>query len=347
MSDGKIGGSNLFSKKKNDLSIESIEKDGRSFFRVEPSSKEPIDASVGRHRYPVIDVTAEGMKIYRNSDRELEVGEEYPFNLPLPLVNEVISGMIRVVDISQMSYQCAFVDLNQEETEKIHYFILERQKEERRAFSRVAPSHKVPINLSIGPKMLQIKDMGAGGVALYRGKEKGLEINNEYPFEIPLPLIDEVISGTIRIVDISPKTYQCAFIDLDRKDTDKMHRFIFEMQKGEGGAYFRIKPSRKDPIQVFVEPHAFLIKDIGAGGMALYRGEGKGLEIKKEYPFRMTLSLIDEVISGIIRVVNISETSYHCAFIDLTHEQREKIHFFVLERQKEELRGKQKISSAY
>jgi c-di-GMP-binding flagellar brake protein YcgR len=205
----------------------------------------------------------------------------------------------------------------------------------------------VPISLSVGPKTLQIKDMGAGGIALYRGKEKSLEINQEYPFEMPLPLIDEVISGMIRIVDISKETYQCAFVGLDRKETDKIHRFILEMQKEEGGAYFRIKPSRKDPIQVFVEPHTFLIKDVGAGGMGLYRGEGRELEINKEYTFKMILSLIDEVISGIFRIVNISEKSYHCVFIDLTREQREKIHFFVLERQKEELRRRKKISSAF
>ena len=337
----------MFSKKKSDLLIETIEEDGRSFFRVEPSSKEPIDASVGRHRYPVVDISAEGMRIYRNSYRDLKIGEEYSFNLPLPLLNDVLSGMIRVVDISHMSYQCAFLDLDYEEIEKIHLFILERQKEERRAFSRVAPSPKLPISLSIDSHVLQIKDMGSGGVAVYRGKEKDLEVKKEYPFKIPLPLIDELISGTIRIVDISDRTYQCAFVNLDRKETDKIHRFILEMQKQEGGAFFRIKPSRKDPIQVFVEPHTFLIKDIGAGGMAVYKEEGKRLEINKEYPFKLPLSLIDEKISGIMRIVNISEKTYHCVFIDLTQEHREKIHLFVLERQKDELRDKKKTPSAF
>ena len=337
----------MFSRKKNNPLIDSVEVDGRSFFRVEPSGKDPMDASVGRHKYPVVDISAEGIRIYRNSHRELEIGEEYPFNLPLPLINEVIAGMIRVTDISHMSYQCEFVGLDFEEVEKIHFFILERQKEERRAFSRVAPSSKLPIRLSIGGHELQIKDMGAGGVAVYRGEEKDLDVKKEYPFKMPLPLIDELISGTIRIVDVSTRTYQCAFVDLDRKETDKIHRFILEMQKEVGGAFFRIKPSRKDPIQVFVEPHTFLIKDIGAGGMAVYKDEGKGLEINCVYPFKLTLSLIDEVISGLMRIVNISEKTYHCVFIDLTQEHREKIHFFVLERQKEELRVKKKGPSNF
>ena len=330
----------MFSKKKNDLLLESIGEEGRSFFRVEPSGKEPIDASVGQHRYHVIDINAEGMRICRNSDRALEIENEYPFNLPLPLINKVISGVMKVVDISHMSYQCTFIDLSREETEKIHQFILERQKEERRAFSRVAPSEKLPLHLSIGPHVLQVKDLGAGGVAVFRGEEKGIEVNKEYPFDMPLPLTGETISGTIRIVDIAQGTYQCAFVDLNRKETDKIHRLILEMQKEEGGAYFRIKPSRKDPIQVFVAPHTFLIQDIGAGGMAIYRGEERGLEIHKEYPFRMTLSLIDDEISGIFKIVNVTEKVYHCVFIDLTYEQKEKIHLFVLERQKEEMREK-------
>ena len=334
----RIGGSNLFSKKKNDVLIESTGEEGRSFFRVEPSQKDPVDASVGQHKYPVIDINAEGMRICRKSNMTLELDNEYAFNLPLPLINKVISGMIKVVDVSHISYQCTFIDLSREETENIHHFILERQKEERRAFSRVAPSDKLPVSLSIGPHVLQIKDLGAGGVAVYRGKEKALEVKKEYPFEMPLSLIGDIISGTIRIVDMSQETYQCAFVDLDRKETDKIHRFILEMQKEEGGAYFRIKPSRKDPIQVFVKPHTFLIKDIGAGGMAIYRGEEKEMEIHKEYPFRLKLSLIDEEISGIFNIVNVTEKTYHCVFIDLTHEQREKIHLFVLERQKEEIR---------
>ena len=336
----------MFSKKKNDLLFGSIGEEGRSFFRVEPSDKEPVDASVGRHRYPVIEINAEGMRIGRKSERDMEIGKEYAFNLHLPLINRVISGMMEIVDISHMSYQCRFIDLSREETEKIHHFILERQKEERRAFSRVAPSDKMPVRISIGPRMLQVRDLGAGGVAVFKGKEKGIEVQKKYPFDMQLPLINEAISGTIRIVDISQETYQCAFVDLNRKETDKIHRFILEMQREEGGAYFRIKPSRKDPIQVFVEPHTFLIKDIGAGGMALYRGEERGLEIHKAYPFKMTLSLIDDEISGIFSIVNVSDKTYHCVFIDLTHEQREKIHLFVLERQKEEIREKKRLSAA-
>ncbi len=49
-------------------------------------------------------------------------------------------------------------------------------------------------------------------------------------------------------------------------------------------------------------------------------------------PFKMTLPLIDEAISGIIRIVDISDRAYHYAFIGFSEEQRDKIHLFVIER---------------
>jgi hypothetical protein len=112
-------------------------------------------------------------------------------------------------------------------------FLISKFQEERRAFSRVAPSHKVPIRLSIGGNVLQIKDMGAGGVAAYRGKEKDLEVNKEYPFKMALSLIEEEISGIMRIVNISENTYHCAFIDLTREHKEKIHFFVLERQKEE------------------------------------------------------------------------------------------------------------------
>jgi len=39
--------------------------------------------------------------------------------------------------------------------------------------------------------------------------------------------------------------------------------------------------------------------------------------------FKMTLPLINELISGIVRIVNISDRVYHCALVDLSKEERE------------------------
>jgi hypothetical protein len=167
-------------------------------------------------------------------------------------------------------------------------------------------------------------------------------MGKEYPFKMTLPLINEVISGIIRVVDISKETYHCAFIDPGKEQLNKIHLYIFQIQKKEAGAYFRVEPSRKDPVDLSIGSDTYRINNIGAGGIGLHRSGGKELEIGKEYLFKMTLPLINEVISGIIRVINISDTSYHCVFADIATEGRENIHLYVLERQKENLHEKKR-----
>lgn len=124
----------MFSKKTNDLLFEFFDEEKRSFFRVKPSSKKPINIAIGRNRYKVKDIGAGGMGIYlRSEDKELERGKKYPFKITLPLTKEAISGTFRIVNISDRAYHCIFVNLGIEKREKIHLFVLERQKEELRA----------------------------------------------------------------------------------------------------------------------------------------------------------------------------------------------------------------------
>ncbi len=120
----------MFSRKNNDPLIVSIDEEKRGSFRVEPPSRGPIEVSIGPHRYQVKNISAGGIGIYRRGEEELEAGEEYPFKVTLPLINEVISGTIRIVDSSDRAYHCPFVDLGDKEKEKIHLFVLERQKED-------------------------------------------------------------------------------------------------------------------------------------------------------------------------------------------------------------------------
>jgi len=109
----------------------SIETDRRKFFRVEPSSKEPLWMRVGQGNYSVKDICAGGVGIYRNTAQgELEVDKQYPFHITLPLVHEQITGSLKVVHRSEAAFHCAFVDLGDEKQEKLHLFVLERQKEQ-------------------------------------------------------------------------------------------------------------------------------------------------------------------------------------------------------------------------
>ncbi len=103
----------------------------RGSFRIEPSSRMPIDISVGHDRFQVKNISTSGMGVHRSSEeKRLEVKKEYPFKMTLPLINEVISCTMKLVDISDGAYHCEFIDLGNEEMDKIHLFVLERQKEE-------------------------------------------------------------------------------------------------------------------------------------------------------------------------------------------------------------------------
>ena len=127
----------MFSRKTNDLLFEFFDEERRAFFRVKPSSKKTITVSIGRNRYKVKDIGSGGMGIYRRSEeKELERGKKYPFKITLPLIKEIISGIFRIVYISDRVYHCIFVNLGIEEIEKIHHFVLERQKEELRTKRR-------------------------------------------------------------------------------------------------------------------------------------------------------------------------------------------------------------------
>ena len=123
----------MFSRKKTNPLAISIDAERRDSFRVEQSKKEPIDVSIGRSKYHVKDLSAGGIGIYSSiKDKELEMGKEYPFKMTLPLINEVISGIIRIVDISGRILHCTFIGFGNKGREKIHLFVLERQKEELR-----------------------------------------------------------------------------------------------------------------------------------------------------------------------------------------------------------------------
>ena len=123
----------MFLKKEDDLLIEYFDNEKRGSFRVRPSSKEPVDLSIGNDKYRVKDLGAGGVAIYCGSkEKRMEVGGKYAFKMGLPIINEIISGMIRVVDISDDAYHCGFFDLDEGFAEKIHHFVLERQKEELR-----------------------------------------------------------------------------------------------------------------------------------------------------------------------------------------------------------------------
>ena len=145
------------------------------------------------------------------------------------MINEVISGTIRIIDISEKAYHCVFVDLGSEQADMIHTYFFRVQSEATRTFLMVEPSSNYSIGVSIGSNTYRVKDIGAVGIGACRGRDKALEIGKEYPFKLTLPLINEVISGMIKVIDLSKEIYHCAFIDLDKEQLNKIHLYIFQI----------------------------------------------------------------------------------------------------------------------
>ena len=120
----------MFLRKRDSSPLIEYDEERRRSFRIEPSPKEPIDLSTANNTYRVKDIGAGGIAIYRRSkDRELEAGGKHSFKMNLPIINETISGIIRIVHISDKAYHCEFSDLGEGLIEKIHLFVLEREKE--------------------------------------------------------------------------------------------------------------------------------------------------------------------------------------------------------------------------
>ena len=123
----------MFLMKNSGLLVEFIDEDRRAFFRIKPSKKETVNIFIGSDKYHIKDICASGTGFsIRSEGEKLKRGKEYPFKLRLPLINEVISGVVRIVDIIDRIYHSTFVGLSSEDTEKIHLFVLERQKEDLR-----------------------------------------------------------------------------------------------------------------------------------------------------------------------------------------------------------------------
>jgi c-di-GMP-binding flagellar brake protein YcgR len=133
----KTGGLNLFSRKDNDPFMVSVEQVRRDSFRVEPSSRESLWISINHHRYRVKNIGAGGIGVYRKSaEIPIEIGKTYPFQITLPLLKEAIEGTVKVLNISRGVYHCTFIALSEEKKEKLHLFVLERQKEQLRKEKR-------------------------------------------------------------------------------------------------------------------------------------------------------------------------------------------------------------------
>ena len=104
---------------------------------------------------------------------------------------------------------------------------------------------------------------------------------------------------------------------------------------------FRVYPSEGDPLYLKVTGKKLRVYDISSTGIAF---ECSGFKDGTIHPIQLSLPENPTTIFGIIEIINtdIIEGKNICRskLYDLTTEQEDKIHHYVLERQKEELENK-------
>lgn len=124
------------------------------------------------------------------------------------------------------------------------------------------------------------------------------------------------------------------------KDREKLAKTFFKAPSDSRLA-FRVYPSQEDPLYLKVTGKKLLVHDISSTGIAF---QCSGFKNSTIHPVQLNLPEDSATIFGIIEIIStdIIDGKNVCRskLYDLTSEQEDKIHHYVLERQKEELENK-------
>lgn len=103
----------------------------RSSFRVRPTEEAPILISFCGKETRVIDVGAGGLAI---EDMGFVKGDSQLINFKVPGKDTTISVILELIEIlPQNICHCRFIDIQEEDIEAIHQYMLARQKEDIKA----------------------------------------------------------------------------------------------------------------------------------------------------------------------------------------------------------------------
>jgi len=124
---------------------------------------------------------------------------------------------------------------------------------------------------------------------------------------------------------------------LQKKENPEPELFTFTSR--ERRKWFRIRPSKEHPILLRIDDQTVEVRDIGASGLS-FPGDGS-LPLGAERIVRMDLPGDDPSISLEMKVIEIDERHVcHCTFRRIESASVERIHQYVLNRQKEILQKK-------
>jgi len=117
----------LFWKKEagNKYKLRFESSDKRDFYRFKPSGKEKFFIIVNSRAFEILNISAGGVAFFAEY---CKIGDIYNFELWLSdRKNDFINGKIQVSGFDGSLCRGKFIDLDENEMERIHKFIFERQ----------------------------------------------------------------------------------------------------------------------------------------------------------------------------------------------------------------------------
>lgn len=102
----------------------------RGSYRVNPPEGEPIFIQLNNEKFRLIDIGALGFSF---QNKGFHINDEYDVDFYLEGYIKKIFARMYIVSIDEQDIcHCAFQELNKEDFEAIHKYMLEKQKEETR-----------------------------------------------------------------------------------------------------------------------------------------------------------------------------------------------------------------------
>ena len=109
-----------------DITVEATDT-GREAYRVVPDPDDPIILQLDGKLCRVLGISATGFSI---SGDVVESGRRYAFTLDLPTSRRPLSGYVDVtVTRDRALLHCLFANLQADDVEAVHHYVLVRQKE--------------------------------------------------------------------------------------------------------------------------------------------------------------------------------------------------------------------------
>jgi len=128
----------FWKKEENKYTVNLKNSDNRSSYRYYPGSTERLYVVINGGEYEVNNISAGGIAFYKEG---CEPGDKY--NIMLKFSDDEknkVTGKVEVVSSEASVCRCRFVDMTEDEIEKIHKFVFNKQlkviREKRKLFRK-------------------------------------------------------------------------------------------------------------------------------------------------------------------------------------------------------------------